>query len=224
MFSAPTAFDLPVPPRGRPWGIGLSLLVHVLALVAVLLVAQPDRRNAPPEPESIAVELISAADFAALTQPAPAPVLATPPAQTPAAPVAPLATPDAGPIEATRFFASAILRSDRKIAAALDSVSFEERITQLCNIEGLEQIRVAALGYAADTLVPYAMAQTRIADHVLTAPGGAFRSRRQWFAIAFTCTVAADLGHVQAFSFSVGAPIPRELWDAHFLTEEDADE
>lgn len=224
MFSAPTAFDLPVPLRDRPWGIGLSLLVHVLALAAVPLVAQPDRRNAPPEPASIAVELISAADFAAMTQPAPVSVLATPPAQTPAAPVAPLATPDAGPIEATRFFASAILRRDRKIAAALDSVSFEERITQLCNIEGLEQIRVAALGYAADTLVPYAMAQTRLADRVLTAPGGAFRSRRQWFAIAFTCTVAADLGHVEGFSFSVGEPIPRALWDAHFLTEEDADE
>lgn len=223
MFSAPTAFDLPAPPRSRPWGAGLSLLLHVLALVAVPLMA-PGRRDAPPEPPSIAVELISGAAFDAMTQPALVPVLATPPEATPDEPAEPPATPADGPIEATSFFASDILATDRKLAAALDSVADAERITQLCNIEALEQIRVAALGYAADTLVPYAMADTSLADDVLTAPGGAFRSRRLWFAIAFTCTVAADLSHVLGFSFSVGEPIPRELWDAHFLTEEDADE
>jgi len=95
---------------------------------------------------------------------------------------------------------------------------------QLCNIEALEQIRVAAPQYVPDTMVAYAMADMDVHGPTLIADGGAFRSRRNWFAIAFSCTVALDFSHVEAFQFTLGDAIPREEWDAHFLTEAEAEE
>ena len=99
-----------------------------------------------------------------------------------------------------------------------------ERVVQLCNIEGLEQIRRAAPTYAPDTLVPYAMADMDGSGLTLIASGGAFRSRRRWFGVMFRCAVAPDYSGVTAFSFKLGAEIPPDQWEAHNLNAEDASE
>lgn len=223
----------------RPgWGAPASLLVHVLALVLLVLVGLAPRRIEAPDPSGIAVDLIGAAQFRALTAPAPAPLstlvlpdATTDPLAAPAVPdgprtPAPASAPASprGPIRATRFFASDILAHDRRIAAALTTLGPDERVVQLCNVEALEQIRIAARGTAPDTMVAYAMADMDVRGPTLTADGGAFRSRRTWFAIAFTCTVALDFSHVEAFEFTLGDPIPRDLWEEHFLTESEAEE
>jgi hypothetical protein len=95
---------------------------------------------------------------------------------------------------------------------------------QLCNIEGLEQIKRAAPTYAPDTLVPYAMADMDGSGLTLIAGGGAFRSRRRWFGITFRCTAAPDYSGVTAFSFKLSTEIPRDQWEAHNLNAEDASE
>ena len=110
------------------------------------------------------------------------------------------------------------------IRRTLDTIAPSERLVQLCNIEGLEQIRRGAPDYAPDTLVPYAMSDSLTAGLTLSAPGAAFRSRRRWFGIAFKCTVAADLASVTAFEFKLGEPIPRSEWTAHDLNAEDEEE
>lgn len=109
----------------------------------------------------------------------------------------------------------------RRVMGTLDP---GERMVQLCNIEGLEQIRRAAPSYDPDTLVSYAMADTTATGLTLSATGGAFRSRRKWYGVSFQCSIAADYSAVTAFSFKLGAAIPEDEWEDHNLNAEDEDE
>ena len=208
----------------------------LLLLLLSLLLLSPLRQLMVPPPRPVSVEIVTQAQLDALEAPTAAPAqLTAPSADQTAAPTAPsegTAAPTApsstilGVHIATSFYAGSILKepSMQKIRAALETFAPGERLVQLCNIEGLEQIRRGAPSYDPDTLVSYAMADTAAAGLTLSAPGGAFRSRRRWYGIAFKCTVAADLESVTGFEFKVGKPIPESEWEAHNLNAEDADE
>ncbi len=111
-----------------------------------------------------------------------------------------------------------------RIRRELSGFADSERVVQVCNIEGLEQIRRAAPEYEPDTLVAYAMADMVLSGLTLTATGGAFRSRRRWYGISFHCRAAAGYEGVTAFDFTLGEPIPEDLWEGHYLNAEDVDE
>jgi len=222
--------DVPSPSRSA-WGTAVSVAFHVALLGLVLL--GPDKEASKPlPPPSIAVELMTAAQFAALTAPA-----ETPPAAAPAAPTA-AASPDTGTtqptakatpgaqIRATEFYAGSLLAEPEsaKLRAAMTTLDGSERLVQLCSIEAIEQIRRARPEFDPDTVVAYAMADMATRDGALVADGGAFRSRREWYEVKFTCLAAADYSAVERFEFSVGSFIPHELWDEHYLTAAESDE
>lgn len=236
IFAAPQEWDWQ---RAVPASMGL----HLLAFAAVI--AWPVAKTlSPPPPRSIAVEIISEAAFAAVTR---RPVVAPPqPALTapeqPAA--APFAADEATPnppkadetsptdgifsptLHATALYSSAVLKdpANRQVRIALPTLSPDERITQLCNIEALEQIRIARPSPFPDALVAPALAETNIHEATLVATGAAFRSGRAWFKAQYTCTVGADLESVTAFDFALGPPIPEAEWDSHGLNAADAEE
>ena len=104
-----------VPPQQRSaWGTGISLAFH-LALFGLLLLGPDKDKPKPQPPAAIAVELMTAAQFATLTAPQ-----QTPPSAAPAAPAA-TASPGsstttpavksapAGTIRATQFYAGSVL-------------------------------------------------------------------------------------------------------------------
>jgi hypothetical protein len=215
------AFPAEAAPRERPWGVLASLGAHALLLALVPLLAL-SRPMAPPlPPQAVEVELISAADLEPAV-PSEAPVLVAPAPEAEPAEAAP--PPQSGPIEATQFFASKVLAEDKRIAAALPTLGNDERVIQLCNIEALEQIKAAKPEFAPDTLVAYAFGDMNVAAGVLTAPGGAFRSRRRWWSVSLRCAVAPDYSAVTAFEFTLGEEVPREEWEEHYLTEGEAEE
>jgi hypothetical protein len=237
--SLPPMTDLALPtpptPRAPPWGTAASLGLHLLFVLA-LLVASPLRHYVAPPPAAVSVEIVSPEEVAHLATPAPPVLHSTAPAE-PAAP-APAASaaavpPSAAPApsgevthRATTFYAKGILDQPgmARLRKSFGTLASSEKLVQLCNIEGLEQIRRAAPQYAPDTLVPYAMSGMDATALGLTAAGAAFRSRRKWYGVSFQCDVAADYSAVTAFSFTLGAPIPEDQWDEHFLNAEDADE
>lgn len=235
-MTATEMFDTGPARRKAPWGTAASVGLH-LVLLAGVVVLSPLRPLDVPPPRPVTVEIVTPAQFAALdTAATPVPQLTTPSAAEPAAPTAPgeerlpseprYAPPVPKTFRATRFYAAGILEEPgmEHIRATLGRIAPAERIVQLCNIEGLEQIRRAAPQYDPDTLVSYAMADTSLAGLTLTATGGAFRSRRKWYAIALKCTVGADFKSVTAFEFKLGQPIPRSEWEDHDLNDEDTDE
>ena len=232
-------FDAPLPAaRPSPWGTLASLGLHVgLALAVILLTPIKDIVAPPPQP--VAVEILTEQQFAALELPAetPPPVLAAPaPAEEAAppapgeqiAPSGPLAPnlPENPLVTATEFYAANLLRQPdmQRIRRSLTGFADSERMVQICNIEALEQIRRAAPAFDPDTMVAYAMADMVWQGMTLTAAGGAFRSRRRWYEIAFHCTVAPGYEAVTAFDLKIGAAIPAAEWEEHNLNTADADD
>jgi hypothetical protein len=215
-----------------PWGSASSIALHLL-LIGTLLLVSPVRPIIAPPPQPVSVEIVTQQQFEALQAPDEAPVPVAVPAPT-EAPIA--STPDDGiavpapapqkTYVATQLYATSMLKEPgmARVRQALRTVSNSERVVQLCNIEGLEQIRRTSPGFVPDTMVAYAMADMVAAGRTLNAAGGAFRSRRKWFGIAFTCSVAADYSGVTAFAFQLGEPIPEDLWEMHNLNAADADE
>lgn len=231
------ALDLPPPPRPGPWGSLVSVGLHAL-LCAVLLWLSPLRPLIVPEPQPIAVEIVTPDQLVAPAPTAsPPPVLAAPAASAaevapdtstrlaPSPPGLPSAVGD-GTVKATKFYAAAILEEPgmARIRKTFGTLAASEKLVQVCNIEGLEQIRRAMPQYDPDTLVPYATSDPLAAGLTLSAPGAAFRSRRKWYGMTFKCTAAADLAGVTAFEFKLGQPIPEAEWEADNLNAEDAAE
>jgi hypothetical protein len=216
------------------WQVAASAAVH--ALLLIVLLRGVDSRVEAPRERSIAVDIITAAQYAAaIAAPpqvralAPPEPLARLPAATPA-PVAPVISPaaEANPpamVHATHLQAAEVLAepASKEVLDTLPLLASQERVAQMCNIEALAQIQTADARFDPDILVAYAMADMQVANRVVDADGGAFRSKREWYAFKFHCEVAADLKSVTDFSFAIGEPIPRDEWESHDLTAEDAD-
>lgn len=223
--------DLP-PPTRSGWGTLASLGFHAVLLV-LLLFGPNKQRLQPAPPRSIAVEIVSAAQFAALLAPPVAPAVspAPPAAATPGAapsptPVAPSANSNTGTIRATDFYAGSLLAepASEALRAGMKTLDGSERLVQLCSIEAIEQIRRARPEFDPDTVVAYAMADMAMRDGALIADGAAFRSRREWYEVHFSCAAASDFSAVERFEFSVGEFIPHDQWEAHYLTAAESDE
>jgi len=140
------------------------------------------RPRETPTVVSIAIDIISEADYLHATKP-PARVPQEEPAVRPQ-PVAPPKPPEPDPepasgvaepdmIPATQFLANDILQDpkSRQVRETLTLLDRSERITQLCEIEGLEQLRLLTPGEWPDSLDPSAMADTTVRDYTLEAPG-----------------------------------------------------
>lgn len=218
--------------RPIPWGVLTSLLLHAGLVVALLaLLALPRPRPAPPAAiEAVAVEIVAPPPVARApppaddARPAPAP-LAVP---VPAPPSPPPATPPPRPTEPATVKPSRML-SGRELAAPRNRSALremarmapEERAIQLCNVEAMAQIAAWKAALRPDAVVAYAMADVVVAGDTLVADGGAFRSRRNWYAVSFRCALGPGHAEVAGFEFRVGDPIPKRLWAEHALTDDD---
>ena len=210
-----------------PLGVGASFLLHLLLLAALALLPTPSPLRPLPI-ESIKVDFVPAPP----PEPAPAsePVPAAKPETAPSAPAAqpaipaPLPAPIPQPmIRAGKFYSARVLADPRSRGArrALPLLAPQERIIQLCDIEALAQVRQQRADFQPDLVVPYAMAEVKLAGGAMEAKGGAVRSRHHWYELKFNCTVAPDLKTVVAFEFLLGKEIPRDQWASHDLTVDD---
>ena len=213
-----------------PVGVAGSIALHA-ALLAALFLLTPLRSFVVPEPSAISVDLIPLSafqpepEFTAPPQLASPVVDSEPAAETALAPPVPGTPVEEGDglIHATTLHTARLLRQPNmaSVRRGLVNVTQGERVVQLCNIEALEQIRIAAPQHDPDTLVSYAMADPVATGLMLTAIGGAFRSRRQWYGVSFECVAAPGLDGVTSFAFKLGELIPESEWEAHNLNAED---
>ena len=231
--------DMPGPAfrssRPSPWGLGASLGFHILIGLALLLAVAP-RRQASPLEESVTVDVVTEQQFDAANK--------SPIAEASVEPLGDEQTtslakavpdlsvlPDTQPrpnagdimIQATSLRSAKVLADPRSAKArkALQGLAPSERIVQLCNIEAMEQVHIWKPEFQPDFLVAYAMADTKLSGRKLTADGGAFRSKRRWYALGFTCEVTADQKEVVSFAFRVGDAIPKSQWQDHNLSVDD---
>lgn len=221
-------FSMPAP------GLPVAAILHAALLAWLAAVAIQTFETAPIVEQSVEVELQTPEEFEALTRPKPPPVVAPAPAapilpeasprpDEPApSPQPPVPRPPPAPLEADgmihppRMLSQRVLADprSRETVALLPRLAPDERVEQLCGLEAMGQIHDWQRDFEPDRVAAYALAGTTFSGRVLTAEGGAFRSRRRWYGLRFACTVSPDLKRVTAFAFQVGEPIPRERWEA----------
>ncbi|UXT41450.1 DUF930 domain-containing protein [Agrobacterium tumefaciens] len=208
--------------------LAISVTLHMIAALAVGLLAT--RKSLPPPTEqSITVEILYEPQ-PAVVQPAGVQseskhsVLPTAIDHAPEQDAEPALTNESSPrgdgmVRAKELYSAKVLADPRskQALAALRQLGTDDRITQLCNVEAMEQVHIWKSEFQPDFVVAYATTDTKLAGLTLQANGAAVRSKRHWYDMKFRCVVTQDLERVAAFEFSLGAEIPKSEWETRSL-------
>lgn len=76
----------------------------------------------------------------------------------------------------------------------------------------MTRIREQSKDYRPDRAVANAMAEPVVSGDTLEVSGGAFRSRKKWYALTYRCTATPDHLTIVTFRFTVGEEIPESKW------------
>src|SRR3954467_13028816 len=97
---------------------------------------------------------------------------------------------------------------DEKFEKALLKLDPSVRLEQLCDYTALKQIRADHKDFRPDRAVANAMAEPVVTADKVEAKAGAFRSRKKWYTLSYTCTATPDHMKVVTFKYVIGEEIP----------------
>ena len=125
--------------------------------------------------------------------------------------MAPAATAPAADngLPGVRALSSSVNTGHAVATTAMGALPREERGSRLCTTELREQLRRAPESYRVELLPAYRLPG---GGNVLNVPNAAFRAAGAWYNLNFRCTVDKDALRVTAFTYKVGAAIPRTQW------------
>jgi hypothetical protein len=106
---------------------------------------------------------------------------------------------------------------DEKFEKALLKLDPSVRLEQLCDYTALKQIRTDHKDFRPDRAVANAMAEPVVKQDTVEAKAGAFRSRKKWYTMTYTCTATPDRMKVVAFKYTIGDEIPVTKWAGYGL-------
>lgn len=112
---------------------------------------------------------------------------------------------------------------NRQAREAMRRFAPEERITQLCNLEAMEQIHARTSVGAPQTVIADALGEAKRSSFAIDASNAAVLSGGRWLRLAFRCEVSPDLGHVTAFAFRLGDELSRADRRRHELPTDGGD-
>lgn len=122
---------------------------------------------------------------------------------------------------ATDYFAAAVLDDprNRETREILSTLTSDERLMQICNIEAMEQLKHWKSDFVPHNVVAYAMADPVLGATSMEATGAAVYARGKWYRLSFSCAATPDLSRVASFAFTLGRPIPKREWEQNSLPE-----
>ncbi len=107
--------------------------------------------------------------------------------------------------------------ADEKFEKALLKLDPSARLEQLCDYTALKQIRADDKNFRPDRAVANAMAEPQVRQDTVEAKAGAFRSRKKWYTLTYSCTATPDHLKVVSFTYAVGPEIPETKWAGYGL-------
>jgi hypothetical protein len=113
---------------------------------------------------------------------------------------------------AATIIATMAAAADGRFERSLQMLAPAERLEQLCDYTAMTRIRSESKDFRPDRAVANAMAEPRADGDTLEVTGGAFRSRKKWYALTYRCTATPDHLTVVAFRYTVGEEIPEAKW------------
>jgi hypothetical protein len=108
---------------------------------------------------------------------------------------------------------------DARFERILKMLGPDERLEQLCDYTAMIEIRKGGRDFRPDRAVANAMADPKFSGDSIEVKGGAFRSRKKWYELSYSCTASSDHMTVVAFEYAVGAEIPETQWAGFRLWE-----
>jgi hypothetical protein len=120
-----------------------------------------------------------------------------------------------------RAFGLAVVAATITLAAAAADERFErslqmlapaERLEQLCDYTAMTRIRTEKKEFRPDRAVANAMAEPQTKADTIEVTGGAFRSKKKWYALSYRCTATSDHLKILTFTYTVGEEIPEAKW------------
>ncbi len=108
---------------------------------------------------------------------------------------------------------------DGRFERSLKMLAPVDRLEQLCDYTAMQQIRKEHKPFRPDRAVAGAAKEPHIKDNTIVAKGGAFRSRKKWYELSYTCTAAPDHLSVTSFTYNIGPEIPEDKWTSYGLWE-----
>jgi hypothetical protein len=114
-------------------------------------------------------------------------------------------------IVATTIAATSVA-ADERFDRSLEMLAPAERLEQLCDYTAMTRIRTEKKEFRPDRAVANAMAEPRANGDTLEVTGGAFRSKKKWYALTYRCTATPDHLKIVTFNYAVGEEIPEAKW------------
>src|SRR6478672_6080711 len=102
--------------------------------------------------------------------------------------------------------------ADERFERSLQMLAPAERLEQLCDYTAMTRIRAEKKEFHPDRAVANAMAEPIAKADTLDVTGGAFRSKKKWYALAYRCTATPDHLKVVTFNYTIGDEIPESKW------------
>lgn len=106
---------------------------------------------------------------------------------------------------------------DRAISRTLKLLEPTERLEQLCDYTAMQYIRKSLRAFRPDRALAGALSEPKIKRDTIEAKGGAFRSRKHWYAMSYACTADPEYLNVLSFRLNVGEEIPESKWAGYGL-------
>lgn len=107
--------------------------------------------------------------------------------------------------------------NDARFFKSLQKLGPTERLEQLCDYTAMTQIRKDQRDFRPERAVANAGADVKIKGDTIEATAAAFRSRKKWYALTYSCTASPDRMQVISFRYTIGDEIPEEKWAAYGL-------
>jgi len=118
-------------------------------------------------------------------------------------------------IGATLILTSPVLAVDERFARSLKMLDPVDRLEQLSDYTAMQAIRKDHAPFRPDRAV--AGNEARIKGDTIEAKLGAFRSKKKWYALSYSCTAASDHLSVTSFNYKIGNEIPEANWASYGL-------
>jgi hypothetical protein len=107
---------------------------------------------------------------------------------------------------------AAVAAEDVRFEKSLKLLDPSERLEQLCDYTAMTKIRKEKSQFRPERTVANAMAEPKVSGDTLKTTGGAFRSRKKWYALTFSCTATPDHMSIVSFEYTIGPEIPETQW------------
>ena len=106
---------------------------------------------------------------------------------------------------------------DARMNKQLLKLDPQTRLEQTCDTEVMLRLNKDKRSYSVDKVIAYAFKDTTFGKDAISAPGAVFRSRGEWYHLAYKCVTGPQHLDAQSLNYRIGGKVPKEQWETYYL-------